>query len=211
MILQNMMVKKKSIKKSTKNDGDIASFEAVVMGTSAGGLMALRLIFGQIERQFQLPVIVVQHLYPESNDFVAKNLDPICQLTVVEACEKEKICPGNIYISPANYHLLVENERTFSLNIDAKVNYCRPSIDVLFESAADVYKDQLIGVLLTGANNDGAKGLKYIKQMGGKTIVQDPQSAEVPAMPQSAINLFPVDFILPLQEIYPQIKSLSEV
>jgi two-component system, chemotaxis family, protein-glutamate methylesterase/glutaminase len=203
-----MMAKKKFIKESSKKD--TGSYSAVVIGTSAGGMAALQILFKQVDKKFALPIIVVQHLYPESNDFLAQNLNLICPLHVKEASEKETIRPGEVFISPANYHLLVEDDYTFSLNIDPKVNYCRPSIDVLFESAAQAYSNQLIGVLLTGANNDGAKGLKRIKEMGGITIVQDPQTAEIPAMPLSAINLFPVDFILPLQQIYPKIKTLTK-
>ena len=203
-----MMAKKKSIKDS--NNKATSPYSAVVIGTSAGGMAALQIMFKQIDKKFALPIIVVQHLYPESNDFLAQNLNLICPLPVKEASEKEMIRPGEVFISPANYHLLIEDDHTFSLNIDPKVNYCRPSIDVLFESAAQVYSNQLIGVLLTGANNDGAKGLKRIKEMGGITITQDPESAEIPAMPLSAIKLFPVDFILPLQQIYTKIKILTE-
>ena len=203
-----MMAKKKSINAANKKE--TVSYSAVVIGTSAGGLAALQILFKQVDKKFALPIIVVQHLYPESDDFLAQNLNLICKLPVKEAAEKEMIRPGEVFISPANYHLLIEDDHTFSLNIDPKVNYCRPSIDVLFESAAQVYTNQLIGVLLTGANNDGAKGLKRIKEMGGITIAQDPQTAEIPAMPLSAIKLFPVDFILPLQQIYAKIKILSE-
>jgi two-component system, chemotaxis family, protein-glutamate methylesterase/glutaminase len=204
-----MMVKKKSSNETISVMNEASPFAAIVIGTSAGGYAALDLMFRQIDKNFKLPLIVVQHLYPESNDFIARNLNPLCQLAVCEANEKEIIRPGHIYISPANYHLLIEADYTFSLNIDPKVNYSRPSIDVLFESAADVFKEKLIGILLTGANSDGAKGLKFIKDMGGVTIVQDPESAEVPGMPQSALNLFTVDYVLPLQEIYSKLKILS--
>jgi len=204
------MLKKKSIKEKTNQISKKNAFTAVVIGTSAGGLKALNTIFKQIDKNFKLPIIVVQHLSPQSDDFLAKNLNTICKLEVMEASEKDKVAKSKIYISPANYHLLVENDHTFSQNIDPKVNYCSPSIDVLFESAASVYKERLIGILLTGANSDGASGLKYIKEMGGITLVQDPKTAEVAAMPQSAINLFPVDFILPLDKIYPKLKSLTE-
>jgi len=203
-----MMARKKSINDS--NNKESFCYSAVVIGTSAGGMAALQILFRQVDKKFALPIIVVQHLYPESDDFLAQSLNLISPLPVKEASEKETIRAGEVFISPANYHLLIEEDRTFSLNIDPKVNFCRPSIDVLFESAAQVYNRQLIGVLLTGANNDGARGLKRIKEMGGITIAQDPQSAEIPAMPLSAINLFPVDFILPLQQIYPKLKSLSE-
>ena len=204
-----MTEKKKFLKETIRKVPESLPFAAIVLGTSAGGYAALDVLFRQIDRDFKLPIIIVQHLYPDSNDFLARNLNAVCSLNVVEASEKEKIQAGNIYISPANYHLLIEANHTFSLSIDVKVNYSRPSIDVLFESAADIYRDRLIGILLTGANSDGAKGLKYIKTMGGTTIAQDPESAEVPAMPLSAINLFTVDYILPLEKIYPKLKFLS--
>jgi len=205
-----MMAKKRSIKESNNNVAETTPFTAVVIGTSAGGLTALNQIFKHIEKSFKLPIIVVQHLSPESDNFLAKNLNSNCVLSVSEASEKEEIEAGHIYIAPANYHLLIEDDHTFSLNIDPKVNYCRPSIDVLFESAANVYKDRLIGIVLTGANSDGARGLKYIKELGGTTLVQDPKTAEVAAMPKSAVNLFPADFVLPLEKIYPKLKFLNE-
>jgi two-component system chemotaxis response regulator CheB len=111
-------------------------------------------------------------------------------------------------LAPANYHLLIEANNTFSLTIDPKVNFCRPAIDVLFETAAGVYRDKLIGVLLTGANSDGARGLQKIKQLGGVTIVEDPQTAEVSAMPMAAIEKFKVDYILPLEKIYAKLSEL---
>lgn len=199
------MVKKKSIKESNR-----PAFSAVVIGASAGGLNALAVFCQQIPASFRLPVIIVLHLPADSDDFLARKLDSICRLPVNEACEKEKVSPAKIYTAPANYHLLIEKNETFALNIDTKVNYCRPSIDVLFESAANAYEEHLIGVILTGANNDGARGLKYIKEMGGVTLAQQPESAEVDAMPRAAIELFDVDFILPLQKIYPEIKRLTE-
>jgi len=205
------MAKKKSIKKFAKKTHPASRFAAVVTGASAGGLAVLKQIFSGIDKNFILPIIVVQHLYPSSDDFIAKSLDACCKLTVVEANEKERIEAGKIYIAPANYHLLVEEDYTLSLTIDPKVNFCRPAIDVLFESAASAYKSRLIGVLLTGANSDGAAGLKKIKGFGGVTIVQDPKTAEVDVMPKSAINLFQVDHILAVQEISKKIIELSEI
>ena len=122
-------------------------------------------------------------------------------LKIKEADEKEKIEPGTIYISPANYHLMVGNDKCFELSIDERVNFARPSIDVLFESAAGVYKDALIGIVLTGSNNDGANGLKKIKDNGGLAIAQDPDTADAGYMPAAAIAATQVDYILPLNEI----------
>lgn len=119
-----------------------------------------------------------------------------------EADEKEEIENGVVYFAPPNYHLLIERDHTFSLSADRRVNFARPSVDVLFESAANAYGSELIGVILTGANNDGARGLKKIKDMGGLTIVQDPASAEARYMPEAAIEeVQTVDYILPLEKI----------
>ena len=129
------------------------------------------------------------------------SLNESCPLTVKEADEKEPIKPGFVYIAPANYHLLVEQNKTLSLSIDSKVCYSRPSIDVLFETAAEAYLSGLIGIILTGANDDGTIGLKKIKEKGGLTIAQDPATAESGVMPLSAIRENVVDQILPLAEI----------
>lgn len=199
------MSRKTAVKKKSPDYND--RYRAVVIGTSAGGFDALRRILKGMESEFPLPVIVVQHMSPGSNDFMARSLDAICGLKVGEAEEKEKIKPGNIYISPANYHLLVEEDETLALSTDAKVNFCRPSIDVLFDSAAEVYRQQLIGVILTGANSDGTRGLEKIKRMGGLTIVQDPKEAEVDIMPRSALDKVRPDHVKKLDEIIPQIRK----
>jgi two-component system chemotaxis response regulator CheB len=144
---------------------------------------------------------VVQHRLPAPDDFLAFSLNESCQLTVKEADEKELIKPGCVYIAPANYHLLVERDKTLSLSVEAKVCYSRPSIDVLFETAAEVYLSGLIGIILTGANNDGTAGLKKIKEKGGLTIAQNPATAESALMPRSAIQGNAVDKILSLAEI----------
>jgi two-component system chemotaxis response regulator CheB len=122
-------------------------------------------------------------------------------ITIKEADEKEKIEKRTVYIAPPNYHLMIERNKTFSLSIDELVNYARPSIDVLFESAANAYKNKLIGVILTGSNSDGTAGLKKIKEYGGLTIVQDPKTAESAYMPASAIAAIKPDYILSLEDI----------
>ena len=119
------------------------------------------------------------------DDYLAFSLNESCQLVVKEAEEKDPIKPGYVYIAPANYHLLVEGDQTLSLSVDAKVCYSRPSIDVLFETAAEVYRSDLVGVILTGASDDGTSGLKRIKEQGGLTIAQDPATAEYAVMPRS--------------------------
>jgi two-component system chemotaxis response regulator CheB len=177
------------------------AYEAIVIGTSIGGLKALQELLAPLPDDFALPIIVVQHRPPAPNDFFTFSLNEACQLTVKEAEEKEPVKPGVVYLAPANYHLLVEADKTLSLSIDAKVYYSRPSIDVLFETASEVYRSGLIGVILTGANDDGTIGLKKIKEKGGLAIVQDPTTAEVETMPLSAIRTNSVDKILPPAEI----------
>jgi two-component system chemotaxis response regulator CheB len=130
------------------------------------------------------------------------------QLKIKYAEDKEKIRKGCVYIAPPDYHLLIEDDRTFSLSVDAPVNYSRPSIDVLFESASDVFSEHIIGIILTGANSDGSLGLKRIKERGGLTIVQSPQSAEYPVMPTAAIAETDVDYVLDIEEIADKIKEL---
>ena len=185
-------------------------YEAIVMGASAGGMNALQTILRCLEKKFPIPIIIAQHLHPEGDDYMARHLNTICQLRVKESENREMIKPGTVYLAPPNYHLLIEKDKTFSFSTDDRVNYCRPSIDVLFESAADVYGSKLIGIILTGANNDGALGMKKIKKQGGLTIVQDPSTSEVEIMPSSVIQLTTVDYIFPLEEIGPLLVKIND-
>ncbi len=180
-----------------KNSG----YKAIVVGTSAGGLDALGEIIPKLPKNFPIPIIIVQHMRADSEVFLGYHLNENSALTVKEADEKESLKEGYVYIAPANYHLLIEDDQTFSLSVDSKVNHCRPSVDVLFESAAEVYKAQLIGIVLTGANKDGAEGLKKIKQSGGLVIIQNPDEAISDTMPKAALAACPVDYVLPLKEI----------
>lgn len=175
--------------------------EAVVVGTSAGGLQALIALLAPLRREFDKAIIIVQHVQEGSDDFLVQHLNRLCALDVKEANEKESVLPGVIYIAPAGYHLLIEDDRTFSLSDEPKVCYARPSIDVLFESAADVYEEKLIGIILTGANSDGAQGLHAVGQAGGITIVQNPETAQYPVMPREASKTVQVDHVLELSEI----------
>ena len=176
-------------------------YEAIVIGVSSGGLNVMKTLFTFLPENFSIPFIIVQHVSPHSENLWIELLNKRSLLEIKEADEKEKIESGKVYIAPSNYHLMIENDKTFSLTIDERVNYARPSIDVLFESAAEAYQNKLIGVVLTGSNNDGAYGLKKIKESGGLTIVQDPDTAESFYMPASAIAATIPDFILPLEEI----------
>ncbi|MEI6174495.1 MAG: chemotaxis protein CheB [Bacteroidota bacterium] len=185
-------------------------YEAIVIGSSAGGLNALKVLFRGLSEGFRIPLIIVQHISADSENYLIQILNDIRVLQVKEADEKEQPMPGMAYLAPPNYHLLLEPDRTFTLTIDERVNYARPSIDVLFETAAEAYKDKLIGIILTGANNDGSRGLKRIKDLGGLTIVQDPDTAEVESMPRAAIQATLTDHILPLEEIAAFLNSLNE-
>ena len=176
-------------------------YEAIVIGVSSGGLKAMKVMFSILPKDFNTPIIIVQHISSRSDNQWIKLLNDKCNLYLEEADEKEKIRNGKVYIAPPNYHLLIEKDKTFSLTIDERVNFARPSIDVLFESAAEAYKNKLIGVVLTGSNNDGTNGIKRIKELGGLTIVQDPETAESSYMPASAIAAIKPDYILSLEEI----------
>ena len=185
-------------------------YKAVVIGTSAGGIEASVHIFRQLPAQFSLPIILVQHLHKDQDNSLIRFYRDCTLLRVEEAEEKESILPGHVYIAPPDYHLLLERDKTFSLSVDEKVNYSRPSIDVLFESAADVYGAELIGILMTGANHDGARGLRRIKEYGGLTVVEDPATAKFPEMPKSALACTEVDYILPLNALVDCLLALAD-
>jgi len=179
----------------------LTGYDAIVIGASAGGFTALAEILPRLPAALAQTVVVVQHLHPEGGEYMVEFLKKRCALPVKEAEDKESILPGVIYVAAAQYHLLIERDRSFSLSLDDKVNYARPSIDVLFESAAATYGPKLIGVVLSGANADGAAGLAAIKARGGLAIVQDPASAEVAFMPQAALDGTAVDHVLDLAGI----------
>ena len=184
-------------------------YEAVVIGVSMGGLAALKRILSPLPASLPWPIIIVQHISPSSDNLWISMLNKMTPLTVKEAEEKETAMAGYVYVAPANYHLLIEKNRTFSLSADGRVNYARPSVDVLFESAADAYKHRLIGIVLTGANHDGAHGLKMIQDYGGLAIVQDPQTAEAQMMPKSAIESTKTNHVLSLEKIVDLLIQLS--
>lgn len=177
------------------------NYEAVVIGVSSGGMNAMKVMFSLLPKEFNTPIIIVQHISSQSENLWIRLLNDKSNLYIKEADEKESIEHGKVYIAPPNYHLLIERNKTFSLTIDERVNFARPSIDVLFESAAEAYKNKLIGVILTGSNNDGTNGLKRVKEYGGLTIVQDPATAESNYMPTSAIAAMQMDYILTLENI----------
>ena len=176
-------------------------YEAIAIGTSAGGFNALSLILAKIAPDYPIPVMLVQHRAKTSQDLFEDVLQRRCRIRIKQADEKEKINSGMVYVAPPDYHLLVEADKTFSLSSDPPVQFSRPSIDVLFESAAQVYRDKLIGIILTGSNHDGAVGISEIKRMGGMTIAQDPAEAQYSLMTQASIDTHHVDHVLSLAGI----------
>ena len=174
---------------------------AIVIGASAGGMDAMFAVLSCLPADYRLPVLAVQHVHPSDEGGVAALLNRRIALEVGQPCDKEEIRPGHVYIAPANYHMLVEPNGTIAYSVDERVNWSRPSIDVVFESAARVWGARLIGVILTGANSDGAAGMRMIGERGGLLIAQDPATAERPEMPRSAIEEAEIDLILPPDEI----------
>ncbi len=183
--------------------------EAVVIGTSAGGLAALSRLVRGLSSHFPLPILVVQHVPAGTPTQLAEIFQRKTGLRVKEADEKEALRPATLYFAPPGYHLLLESDRSLSLSQDDAVHFSRPSIDVLFESAADALGPALLGILLTGANEDGAAGLAAIHHAGGLTIVQDPAEAEVDTMPRAALQRFAPDYLLPLRDIHQLLRELE--
>ena len=179
----------------------IDAIQAVAIGASAGAVEALLHILPALPKDFPLALLIVVHLPPDSDSTLATLLAARCEIEVKEAEDKEPIRPGVAYLAPPNYHLLVEPELCLSLSSEEPVLYSRPSIDVLFESAADAYGDSLTGVVLTGANSDGARGLKAVVAAGGIALVQEPGSAEASAMPQAALEACPDARVMSLTQI----------
>lgn len=186
-------------------------YEAVVIGVSSGGVHALNTVLPALPAEFQLPVMVVQHLSPKTASELPSSLDARCRINVKHVEDKERLEPGVVYIAPSDYHVLVEPDRSLALSVDEPVNCSRPAIDVLFESAADAFGSKLIGVILTGASSDGSLGLKCIKQSGGYALVEDPESAAAATMPRAALEATEVDRVAPIDEIAMALIRLAEL
>ncbi len=183
-------------------------YELIVIGASWGGLHALEKLLGALPPEFRTPIAIAQHRAVDSGSGALSAMlgrhsgrEDLC-----EPGDKDPIEPGRVYVAPPDYHLLVESE-SFALSTEGPVQYSRPSIDVLFESAADAYGDRLVAVILTGANDDGAHGIRRVRRRGGLTIAQDPETAERPEMPTAAIATGDVQHVLPLEEIAPLLVS----
>ena len=183
--------------------------DAVVIGASAGGVHALLALLADLPRNFRLPLIAVLHLPASRESLLAEIFQHRLSIAVREAADKESIASSTLYFAGPGYHLSVEMDRTFSLSCEEAVHYSRPSIDVLMASAADCYGATLAGIVLTGANQDGAAGLARIKQQGGLTVVQDPADAEIPTMSEAAIAKLKPDFILKLAGIRDLLLKLN--
>lgn len=183
-------------------------FSVVVIGTSWGGLAALAKLLGDLPADFSIPVVVVQHRSKDSERLLPELLQDATRLKVCDVEDKDPLTPGTVHLAPADYHALIDGG-SISLTIEDPVRFSRPSIDVLFSSAADTYGPGTIGVVLTGANEDGSRGLKQIVHRGGRALVQDPRTAEIPTMPAAAIKAVPTAEVLPLKKIAPRLIELS--
>jgi two-component system chemotaxis response regulator CheB len=173
----------------------------LVIGGSAGSLQVVLAVLAAIGDDFPLPVLIVLHRNGGFESSLEDLFSSRTRLPIREVEEKDQLRAGTIYLCPADYHVLLEKDHSFSLDYSERVHFSRPSIDVTFRSAADIFGPGVIGLLLSGGNADGAEGMQYVQQRGGVTIVQDPATADVPYMPQQVISRMKVDFILPTDEI----------
>ena len=169
--------------------------DAIVIGASAGAVEALSQLLPALPAQLRTPVIIVVHVPANRASLLAELFSSKCALRVREAEDKLAVSEGTVWFAPSGYHLLIERDHSFSLSVDEPVNYSRPSIDVLFESAAHAYGERLLALVLTGANQDGAEGAAVIHQRGGLVAVQDPATALVATMPQLCIERSTPDFV----------------
>lgn len=195
-------------------------YKIMVVGTSLGGLQALQILLSGLPKNFPLSVAIAQHRHKDSDDSLSAFLQQYCVLPISEAEDKQVIEPGRVYLAPPDYHLLLE-EGHLALSMDAPVCHARPSIDVLFESAADAYAQRAIGVILTGASHDGSQGILSLQSQGGLAIVQEPTTAQSPTMPKAAIaalqqqrlpnTVYASYWILPLPDIAPFIVNLCHL
>jgi len=187
---------------------DISSKSILIIGGSAGSLQVVLGLLSALKTGFPMPVLIVLHRNGVFESSLEELLSTRTTLPIREVEEKDPVLSGTVYVCPADYHVLLEKDRSFSLDYSERVHYSRPSIDVTFRSGADIYGVGVIGLLLSGGNADGTEGLQYIRDRGGLTVVQDPPSAEVPYMPQHAISHVEVDIVLPAAAIPEFIKGL---
>ena len=186
----------------------LKAIEAVVIGASAGGIRALSAVLPALPAELRAAVFIVLHLPRDKPSVLAEIFSRKCAVPVREAQDKEAVAAGTVYFAPNNYHLLLDRGPQLALSADDPVHHSRPSVDVLFESAADVYKERLLGIILSGANEDGASGLAAVHDAGGLTIVQQPDTASAPNMALSALALRPADWVLPLTDIADLLRTI---
>jgi two-component system, chemotaxis family, protein-glutamate methylesterase/glutaminase len=186
----------------------MSKYSIVAVGTSWGGLSAMTKLLGGLPRDFPIPIVIVQHRSKDSDKLLSQLLQDSTDLDVCEIEDKDPLEAGRVHVAPANYHVMLEAGYA-SLTIEEPVRYSRPSIDVMFDSAADTYGAGAIGVVLTGANEDGARGLARIVSHGGRALVQDPKTAEIPIMPLAAIREVPGAEVLPLDKLGPRLIEFS--
>ena len=184
--------------------------EAIVLGASAGAIEALSQILPLMPKGFSLPILIVVHVPPNTKSMLSELFSPNCKIEIKEAEDKEAIRPGVAYFAPPNYHLLVESDGSLSLSSDEPEIFSRPAINVLFESAADVYGSGLVGIVLSGSSQDGAHGLKMICESGGLVLVQDPRTASSTAMPEAALAACPSALVLSPEDIVRTLMELSK-
>ena len=184
-------------------------FEVVVVGTSAGGVEALERFLGRMPVDFPIPIVIVQHLAPKEISHLATILRARTKLVVVEAEDKDPLIPGTVYVAPPNYHVLVESNRLLSLDADEPVNFCRPSADLLFFSAAASFGKSVAAVVLTGANGDGAEGAATIRRAGGMVFVQTPATAAFPVMPRLTLERCQPDLVAPVEDLADALVRLA--
>ena len=180
-----------------------------VVGASWGGLAALTSLVAALPKSFPVPLAVVQHRSRHADNLLAGLLQDVTSLRVIDVEDKEPLVAGTVYIAPANYHMMVEKDH-LSLTTDPMVRFSRPSIDVTFISAADAHPGTTLGVVLTGANDDGSLGLRHIVNRGGKAIVQDPATAESPTMPAAARAVVPEAEVVALERIPERLIALTK-
>lgn len=187
----------------------MSDYKAVMIGGSAGSFQVVTRILAAIPKNFDLPVFMALHRLKHVRSGFVEALSIKSNLPIVEPFDKEIIRPGVVYLAPANYHLYIEADKRFSLSTEEPVNHSRPSIDLSFVTAASTYKSKLVGIILSGANRDGARGLKSVKDNGGLTIVQDPKEAQVDTMPVSSMSMTKVDHVMNTDQIISFLNRLQ--
>ncbi len=202
---------KTSFPEDAAGDQALPVVDAIVVGASAGGVEALLKVFSRLRVGYRLPILTVLHVPEDRRSQLAQVFQARLPIKVKEADDKEDIAPGTLYFAAPGYHLSVENDFSLSLSQEDRVFHSRPSIDILFQSAADAYGPRLAGFLLTGANNDGAFGLSCIKLSGGLTVIQDPDQAQARTMPEAALALHEPDYLLPLNDIGQLLVELERI